>query len=84
MKIISNSITFCSLYLVKKINKFAKHKLTYHFTEGFLAIPKVEHGNPWFQKGYNMITYKQTNIYLKKIYKLASLCVANSSMLNFL
>jgi putative component of membrane protein insertase Oxa1/YidC/SpoIIIJ protein YidD len=66
MKIISNSITFCSLYLVKKINKFAKHKLTYHFTEGFLAIPKVEHGNPWFQKGYNMITYKQTNIYLKR------------------
>jgi hypothetical protein len=78
MKIIPNSITFALFG-----QKLAKHKLKYHFTEGFLAIPKVEHGTPWFERGYNMITYKQTNIYLK-IYKLASLCVTSSSILNFL
>jgi hypothetical protein len=46
MKIIPNSITFL-LYLVKNI---AKHKLAYHFNEGFLVIPKVEHGSPWFER----------------------------------
>jgi hypothetical protein len=44
MKIIPNSITF-----VPFGQKFAKHKLAYQFTEGCLAIPKVEHGTSWFE-----------------------------------
>jgi hypothetical protein len=37
---------FCSIWSKKS----AKHKLAYHFTKGFLAIPKVEHGTPWFER----------------------------------
>jgi hypothetical protein len=41
-----NNSKFCSIWS----KKFAKHKLTYHFNEGFLAISKVEHGTPWFER----------------------------------